>query len=124
VTIVATLLMVERALKAAEVLAAEGIQTEVIDLCWLNPLDITTVQHSVAYTRRLVVAEEQPHPGGWGATLIAALAMRATTLAAPPRNVSLPYLPTPFSPPLEDAAVPSAERIAAAVRSCIGSSAA
>jgi pyruvate/2-oxoglutarate/acetoin dehydrogenase E1 component len=116
VTIVATLLMVERALQAAETLAADGIDAEVIDLRWLNPLDLDGVEHSVRRTGRLVIAEEQHQPGGWGATLIAEMAMRNVTWRSAPRAVSLPYLPTPFSPPLEDAAVPSVERIALAVR--------
>ena len=73
-TIVATLLMVERALKAAEALAAEGIEAEVIDLRWVRPLDLPTVKASVEKTGRLVVAEEQVHAGGWGATVISELA--------------------------------------------------
>lgn len=116
VTIVATLLMVERSLQAAEKLAAEGIDAEVIDLRWLNPLDLPAIEQSVKRTGRLVVAEEQHQAGGWGATVIAGLAMHGMAYRSRPRAVSLPYLPTPFSPPLEDAAVPSAERIAAAVR--------
>jgi pyruvate dehydrogenase E1 component beta subunit len=123
VTLVATLLMVERALRAAELLTADGIRVEVIDLRWLNPLDTQAVASSVSKTGRLVVAEEQPHPGGWGATLISELAMRGVSWRSLPRAVSLPYFPTPFSPPLEDAAVPSVERITSAIRSaCNGDS--
>ena len=66
VTIVATLLMVERALKAAGRLAAEGIEAEVIDLRWIRPLDLPTVKASVEKTGRLVVAEEQVHAGRLG----------------------------------------------------------
>lgn len=121
VTIVATLLMVERALKAADALAADGISAEVIDLRWIRPLDLDTVGASVAKTGRLVVAEEQVHAGGWGATLISELTMAGQRWASPPRAVSLPYdLPIPYSPPLEDQILPSAERIAAAVRAATG----
>lgn len=116
VTIVASLLMVERALQAAEALAAKGISAEVIDLRWVRPLDMPTIEASVARTGRLVVAEEQPHPGGWGATVISRIAQAGHRLAAPPRSVSLPDdVPVPYSPPLEDAIIPGADRIALAV---------
>ena len=124
VTIVATLLMVERALKAAELLAAEGIEAEVIDLRWLAPLDEATVSHSVLKTGRLVIAEEQYHVAGWGATLISRLTIGGLPWRARPRAVSLiDDLPIPFSPPLEDAVVPSAERIADATRGAVAESA-
>lgn len=117
VTIVATLLMVERALQAADTLAGEGIEAEVIDLRWIRPLDIETVRRSVERTGRLIVVEEQVHAGGWGATLISMLTMGGMAWRCPPRAVSLPPdLPIPYSPPLEDAVLPSAEVIAAAAR--------
>lgn len=117
VTIVATMLMVERALEAAESLAQDGISAEVIDLRWIRPLDLPTVEASVARTGRLLVAEEQPHPGGWGATVISRISQAGHRLAAPPRAVSLPDdLPVPYSPPLEDAIIPGADRIAEAAR--------
>ncbi len=120
VTIVASLLMVERALKAAEVLAAEGIDAEVIDLRWVRPLDMETIAASVARTGRLVVAEEQWHEAGWGSTIISRLAQAGASLSAPPVTVSLPDdLLVPYSPPLEDAFIPSADRIADAVRTTV-----
>ena len=120
VTIVATLLMVERALQAAETLAAEGIDAEVIDLRWVHPLDLETVATSVARTGRLVVAEEQWHDAGWGATLISRLAMAGVAMTAPPRSVSLPdETLIAYPPPLEDATLPTTERIAAAARASI-----
>ncbi len=109
VTIVATLLMVERALAAAETLAAEGIEAEVIDLRWVRPIDLPTVRASVERTGRLVVAEEQVHAAGWGATLISELTIGGLAWAAAPRRVSLPDdYPIPYTPPLEDLIVPSA----------------
>lgn len=119
VTVVATLLMVERALQAAQALAGEGIEVEVIDLRWIAPLDLATVRASVGRTGRLVVAEEQVHAGGWGATLISALAQEGLAWRAHPRAVSMPDAPLAFSPPLEDAAVPSVERITAALRAAV-----
>ncbi len=117
VTIVATMLMLERALQAATELAVEGIDAEVIDLRWIRPLDLETVGASVARTGRLVVAEEQWHDAGWGATLISRLAMSGAAMASAPRSVALPDdIPIPYAPPLEDAAIPSAQRIAQAVR--------
>ena len=99
VTIVATLLMVPRALEAAEALAAEGIDAEVIDLRWITPLDIDTIRESVSRTDRLVVVEEQVHLGGWGATLISLLAQEGLPENTMPRAVSLPNYPLAFSPP-------------------------
>jgi pyruvate/2-oxoglutarate/acetoin dehydrogenase E1 component len=115
VTIAATLLMVERSLAAAAALADEGINAEVIDMRWLSPLDLDTVRGSVERTGRLVVAEEQVHAGGWGATLISRLAGEGIHFASPPRAVSLPDdMLIPYSPTLEDAIIPSPERIAEA----------
>ena len=121
VTIVGTLLMADRALVAAEALAADGISAEVIDLRWIRPIDIPTIASSVAKTGRLIVAEEQVHAGGWGATVISELAMAGQAWKSAPRSVGLPDdLPIPYSPPLEDEVVPSAERIAAAARASVG----
>jgi pyruvate dehydrogenase E1 component beta subunit len=117
VTIVASLLMVGRAMEAAEGLAAEGIEAEVIDLRWVRPLDMATVADSVARTGRLVIAEEQWHEAGWGATIISRLAQDGAALAAPPVAVSLPHdLLVPYSPPLEDAFIPSSAAILEAAR--------
>ena len=103
VTIVATLLMVERSLAAAEALAAEGISAEVIDLRWIRPIDHATIEASVRKTGRLVIAEEQWHEGGWGATIISKLAQTRIPWKASPTAVSLPYdLLIPYSPTLED----------------------
>ena len=74
VTIVATLLMVERSLEGRRALAAEGIDAEVIDLRWVRPLDLRRPSgRRSRKTGRLVIAEEQVHAGGWGATIISEL---------------------------------------------------
>jgi pyruvate/2-oxoglutarate/acetoin dehydrogenase E1 component len=117
ITIVGTMLMVDRALVAADLLATEGIDVEVIDLRWLRPLDVSTVAKSVSKTRRLLVVEEQVHNGGWGATIISVLTAAGVDWAAPPQAISLPDRhPIPFAPSLEDAIIPTAEAIASAVR--------
>ena len=118
VTIVASLLMVDRSLKAAEVLAREdGIEAEVVDLRMLRPMDVDTIVASVARTGRLLTVEEQPVVGGWGGDVVAFAAERAFRhLKAAPQRLGLPDAPLPFSPVLEDAAIPSVERIVQAVR--------
>jgi pyruvate dehydrogenase E1 component beta subunit len=121
VTIVATLLMVERALAAAEQLAADGIEAEVVDLRWLRPLDLPTVRTSVAKTGRLVVVEEQVHAAGWGATVVSELTIGGVQWASTPRRLSLPDdLPIPYAPPLEDEVLPSVDGIVAAARASVG----
>jgi pyruvate dehydrogenase E1 component beta subunit len=120
VTIVGTLLMAERAAAAGELLAADGISAEVIDLRWIRPMDVAAVAASLARTGRLVIAEEQVHAGGWGASLISELVMAGQAWKSAPRSVSLPYdIPIPYSPPLEDEIIPSAEKIAAAARAAV-----
>ncbi|HEX4036027.1 MAG TPA: transketolase C-terminal domain-containing protein [Solirubrobacteraceae bacterium] len=117
VTIVATLLMADRALQAAEELAGEGIDAEVVDPRWLRPFDLPHIHASVARTGRLVVAEEQVHAGGWGATLISSLTVAGVTFEVAPAIVGLPDdVLMPYSPSLEDAIIPSAAAIADAVR--------
>jgi len=121
VTIVATLLMVERAVAAADALAADGISAEVIDLRWVRPLDMETIGASVGKTGRLVLAEEQWHEGGWGSAIISQLAQAGAVWKAPPIAVSLPYdVLIPYSPPLEDAVLPSTDRIVEAVHTAVG----
>jgi pyruvate dehydrogenase E1 component beta subunit len=117
VTILASLMMVERALAAADKLAEEGISAEVIDLRWVRPLDMATIGASVKKTGRLIIAEEQWHEGGWGATVISNLTRTGQVWKAVPRAVALYHdMLIPYSPPLEDEMLPSAERIVTAAR--------
>ena len=112
VTVVATLLMVYRALEAAERLALEGISAEVIDLRTLVPLDENTVLGSVARTGRLLLVDEDHRVAGWTAEVAAIAAEKAlSSLKAPVRRITPPDAPTPFSPSLERRWVPSADRI-------------
>ncbi len=120
VTLVASLAMVPRALEAAEALSHDGISAEVIDLRVLQPLNVDPIVESVRRTGRMVLVEEQARLGGWSAHVIADVVDRALeALKAPPCRVTLPEHPLPFSPHLEDAARPSAERIEQAVRSVL-----
>jgi acetoin:2,6-dichlorophenolindophenol oxidoreductase subunit beta len=117
VTIVATLLMLDRALEAAVRLAEEGIDAEVVDLRWLRPMDVPAVVASVQKTGRLVVVHEEVHDGGWGATLISRLALDGVQLSHAPVVVGIADdVLVPYSPPLEDEIIPTADRIAEAVR--------
>lgn len=121
VTILATMLMVHRALEAANTLATMGIEAEVIDMRWIRPLDMDTVRASVGRTGRLLVVEEQVHNGGWGATVISRLAAEGTAWRAAPMAVSLPdHLLIPYSPNLEDQMLPSAAVCVDAARGLCG----
>jgi acetoin:2,6-dichlorophenolindophenol oxidoreductase subunit beta len=118
VTIVALSRLVHDALAAAERLAAEdGIEAEVIDPRTLVPLDLDTIVASVERTTRLVVAHEAVTHGGVGAE-VAALVQEAAFdhLDAPVARVGAPFAPVPFSAQLEDAYLPGADEIVAAVR--------
>jgi pyruvate/2-oxoglutarate/acetoin dehydrogenase E1 component len=117
VTVVATQLMLHRALEAAEALAGEGVSADVIDPRTLVPLDLAAVLESLDRTNHLVVVQESPPGGSWGATLIArALQDRFESLDAPPLLVGTDETPVPYAGGLEAAWMPSAEGIADAVR--------
>jgi acetoin:2,6-dichlorophenolindophenol oxidoreductase subunit beta len=104
------------ALAAAERLAPDGIDAEVVDLRTLRPLDLDTVLASVARTNRIVAVEEGPRLGGWGANLIGAVAAEALHDLDDAWVIATGETPIPYSPPLEDAFMPSPDAIAAAVR--------
>jgi pyruvate/2-oxoglutarate/acetoin dehydrogenase E1 component len=119
-TNVASLAMVGKALAAAELLQAEGVEAEVIDIQVLRPLHVATISESVRRTNILVAVEEQASTGGWSASVVADVVAEAFDyLDAPPVRVTLPDHPLPYSPHLEDALIPSPETIAAAVRSLL-----
>lgn len=120
VTVVAYSVMVHHALEAAAVLVDEGIEVEVIDLRSLVPVDTKAVMEAVARTRRAVVAHEAWLFGGYGSELAAQISQELfDTLEAPVARVGADSAPIPFSPPLEGAVVPGAERLAKAVRSVL-----
>ncbi len=117
VTIVALAAMVRKAMKAADTLRAEhGISAEVIDLRSLVPLDTTTIFESVSKTARLVTVEENPRLCGWGAEVSSIVAEELFwDLEGPIVRVTTPHIPLPSADALEDAVLPSAEKIVNAV---------
>jgi pyruvate dehydrogenase E1 component beta subunit len=122
VTILAWLLMLHHALRAADELAATGIDAEVIDVRSLAPIDWEVIGASVARTGRAVIVEEGPRTGGVGAELGAGIAERCgAQLRAPIVRVASPDVPVPFAPVLENAYRPDPERIVAGVRRTLGS---
>ena len=121
VTVVALSRLVEDALAAAERLSAEdGVEVEVIDPRTLVPLDLDAIVESVKRTGRLVIAHEAVAHGGFGAEIAAQVQEAAFDyLDAPIARVGAPFAPIPLSPPLEDAYLPGADEIVAAVRATI-----
>lgn len=117
VTIVAISRMVHQALDAAKDLAEEGIDAEIVDPRTLSPLDEDAILSSVQKTHHLVIVDED-NPRCSAATDIAAMVADKgfDLLDAPIKIVSSPHTPVPFSPPLEQAYVPSPEKIANTVR--------
>jgi pyruvate/2-oxoglutarate/acetoin dehydrogenase E1 component len=121
VTVVALSRLVHESLAAADELAAEGIEVEVLDPRTLVPLDVDSIVESVARTHRLVVAHEAVAHGGFGAEVTARVqAVALDELDAPIARVGAPFAPVPFSPPLEDAYLPGREQVSAAVRAVLG----
>jgi acetoin:2,6-dichlorophenolindophenol oxidoreductase subunit beta len=120
-TIVAIGRMVSESLKAAETLAADGLDVEVIDPRTLQPFDTETVVASVRKTHRALIAHEAVRFGGIGAEFAAQIQEEAFDhLDAPVGRVGAPFSPVPFSPVLEKEYVPNAEKIAAEVRRIVG----
>ena len=117
-TIVALAAMVPRAAEAAERLGADhGISAEVIDLRSLVPLDVDTILGSVAKTSRLFTVEENPRLCGWGAEIVSIVADEGFySLDAPLVRITTPHVPLPSAAALEDAALPTVERIVETVR--------
>jgi acetoin:2,6-dichlorophenolindophenol oxidoreductase subunit beta len=108
---------VQRSVAAADLLAKEGMDCEVIDLRTLSPIDIDTVIESVEATGRLICVDEANPRCSIAADISATVAQEAfDALKAPIRMVTAPHTPVPFSPALEDLYLPTAEKIASAAR--------
>jgi 2-oxoisovalerate dehydrogenase E1 component len=117
VTVVALALMAHHTKKVCDQLAREGISIELIDPRTVAPLDVETVRRSVAKTGRLLIVDETFAPYGIGAEIAAQLADQGfDDLDAPIRRLNGAFTPTPYSPALEAAVVPTPESIAQAVR--------
>lgn len=120
VTVVAVSVMVPRALRVAERLAAEGISVEVVDPRVLSPLDCDGILESVARTGRVVATDEGRLTCGVSGEIIASVAERGyDLLKAPPQRVAVPDVPSPMSPTLDAAITPSEERLEAAIRTAL-----
>jgi pyruvate/2-oxoglutarate/acetoin dehydrogenase E1 component len=119
-TIVSIAKGVGDALQAAETLAGDGLDVEVVDLRSLRPLDLRTVIGSVAKTNRLLAVEEGPRVGGWATGLLGAVSEQALHDLDDAWIAATDETPIPYSPTLEDAFLPSSETIADAVRGRLG----
>ncbi|MBT6138684.1 MAG: alpha-ketoacid dehydrogenase subunit beta [Rhodospirillaceae bacterium] len=119
VTIVALAWLVHEALAAAETLAAEGIDVEVVDPRTLVPMDAETIRASVRKTGRLIVADEAGPTAGASAEIATLVTEDPATFAclkAAPKRVCALQVPIPYSPVLEDHVFPDRDKIAAGVR--------
>lgn len=120
-TIVAISRMVHEAMKAAEQLSAFGLDVEVIDSRSISPFDTDTIVKSVRKTHRALVVHEAVMFGGFGAEITAQIQAEAFDyLDAPVMRVGAPFCPVPFSPALEQAYMPNAQKIVATVRETLG----
>jgi acetoin:2,6-dichlorophenolindophenol oxidoreductase subunit beta len=116
ITLVTAMKSVHDAIEAADALEQDRVSVEVIDLRTLRPFDIETVLASVEKTSRLVVVEEGPRTGGWAGEVLAAVTEQALGYLDDAWRIATPDTPIPYSPPLEDAFLPGADRIAAEIR--------
>ena len=116
VTIVALAAMVPKTLKAAQTLKDDhGISACVVDVRSLVPLDTATILSSVEKTGRLITVEENPRLCGWGAEIVSIVAEEIFwSLEGPIVRVTTPHIPLPSADELEDAVLPSVDRIVAA----------
>jgi acetoin:2,6-dichlorophenolindophenol oxidoreductase subunit beta len=111
-TILSNMYMVYRALAAADLLAEQGINAEVIDMRCLMPLDMDTLNASVRKTNRVLIVEEDNLTGGWGAEVAARLGeAQFYYLDAPITRIAAPDAPAPTAAVLEEAYLPSVEKI-------------
>jgi pyruvate/2-oxoglutarate/acetoin dehydrogenase E1 component len=117
VTLLGWLLMTHYAMAAAAILAAEGIEAEVIDVRSLSPIDYETIGASLRKTGRVVIIEEGPKTGGVSAEIAAGIMEHCSdSLMAPVVRVASPDVPVPFTPILENAYRPDVPRIVTAAR--------
>jgi len=116
ITIVTAMKGVHDSLEAADTLERDGVSAEVIDLRTLRPLDVDTVVASVKKTNRIAVVEEGPRTGGWAGEVLASVTERALGHLDDGWRIATPDTPIPYSPALEDAFLPGADRIATEIR--------
>jgi pyruvate dehydrogenase E1 component beta subunit len=122
VTVVASQLMRARCEEAATELSSRGVEVELIDPRTIAPLDTETIGRSLDKTNRLLVVQESPAPGSWGATLVARMMLEQfDSFDAPPALLAGDETPIPYAGPLEEAWMPSVERIVTAAQSLVDS---
>jgi len=121
ITVVATEIMVHKSLAAAEVLNDEGVSVEVIDPRTLNPLDVDTITKSVMKTGRLLVVHEAVKTAGWAGEIMATVSESTAWdhLDAPMRRLTGKFIPIPYNPILEKAAVPQEDDIIQEIRAIV-----
>ncbi len=116
-TVVSYSMTMNRVLEAAEQLAGQGIDAEIIDLRTISPIDMTTILTSLAKTHRLLLVHESVKAGGVGAEIAARVAEEALDLLdAPIARIGAPFVPIPFSPVLESLVKITADKITQAAR--------
>lgn len=116
ITIVATQIMLDKAHKAADIMAKEGVSVEIIDPRTIYPYDKDTIQKSVAKTGRIILAQEGPKCGGWGAEFSAMISEDVFEyLSAPIKRVTSLDSPVPYAPVLEDYVLPQLDDL---VKTC------
>ena len=116
ITLVTAMKGVHDSLEAADALERDRISVEVVDLRTLRPFDLETVLASVRKTNRIVVVEEGPLTGGWAGEVLASVTEHGLGYLDDAWRIATPNTPIPYSPPLEDAFLPSPERIAAEIK--------
>ncbi|MBZ0217720.1 MAG: alpha-ketoacid dehydrogenase subunit beta [Fimbriimonadaceae bacterium] len=121
ITVVATGLMVARALEAAETLSKEGIEAEIIDPRTISPLDMDTIMTSVKKTNRALVVTSALKPFGFGSEVAAEIMERGFfDLDAPVARLTPPFTPTPFGEQFEKFRNPNTASIMEAIRELLG----
>jgi pyruvate/2-oxoglutarate/acetoin dehydrogenase E1 component len=120
ITVISYSLMVHRVLRAANELAKQGIETEVIDLRTLNPLDKEAILKSLEKTGRLLIVHQACTTGGFGAEIAAMVAEKGfDLLTAPIHRLGALDVPVPYSPPLENFVIPNEQKIAEKILSIV-----
>ena len=121
VTVIALSRMVSVALEAAAALEGEGVSVEVVDPRSISPLDEALLLESVGKTSRVVVVDEDNPRCSMATDIVALIATKGFHyLDAPPRMVTAPHTPVPFSPPMERFYVPNADRVVSAAKELVG----
>jgi pyruvate/2-oxoglutarate/acetoin dehydrogenase E1 component len=120
ITLVSCMKGVHDALAAAETLAGDGIDAEVIDLRSLRPLDHETILQSLAKTNRMLIVEEGPLTGGWAGEVLAVITEHGLGDIDDAWRLTTADLPIPYSPPLEDGFLPSPAKIVDSVLGRLG----